>query len=195
MKIFRYITIGISACITWIIIIKPSITFFKSRLNYHSPQLILVIGGDIDREIAGLKVAKAINLPVLISSSRNPEYSNWLRENEDVKSDLLRIDYSSNDTLSNFTSIIDKLHLEGVKHLLYIISEDNRNQSRVASQIIAGSKGIMLTTLAIPCGSYCQKEDKRKGNIDILRSVAWVITGKDLKYLFPKISNGKFINN
>ena len=53
----------------------------------------MVLGGDIDREIAGVRIAKQLNLPLLISGGSNPQYSNWLIEKEAYPPYLLRRDY------------------------------------------------------------------------------------------------------
>lgn len=42
------------------------------------PQLILVLGGDVDRERLAARLASADGLPVLVSSGSNPEYARWL---------------------------------------------------------------------------------------------------------------------
>ena len=43
--------------------------------------------------------------------------------------------------------------------------------------------------LSIPCTSFCsvkeQKESVKKKYIDFLRSIIWVVTGKDIKPLVP----------
>jgi hypothetical protein len=41
-------------------------------------QLILVLGGDADRERVAAHLARADGLPVVVSGGTNPEYATWL---------------------------------------------------------------------------------------------------------------------
>ncbi|KGG11525.1 MULTISPECIES: YdcF family protein [Prochlorococcus] len=166
---------------------KPLVPFLKSRLSNNSPQLILVLGGEVDREIIGIKFAKELKMPLLISGGSNPEYSDWLIQKEGISTALVKRDYRAKDTLTNFTSIVDDLADENINHILLITSEYHINRAKIVGEIITGSRGIRLTSLSIPCTAFCQHESQRKKNIDIIRAIAWVATGKDFKELMPKI--------
>ena len=158
-------------------------------LNNKLPELVFVLGGDIDREIAGMEIAKQLDLPLLISGGSNPEYSNWLIENKGMSSYLIRKDYRAVDTFTNFTSLIDELKEEDVTHLLLITSDYHINRAKPVGEIIAGSRGIKITSVSIPCTSKCIRESNNKRNIDIIRSIAWVITGNDLKEIVFRVWN------
>ncbi len=174
---------------------KPLLYFLKSSFNNQSPQLILVLGGDIDREISGIKIAKELNLPLVISGGSNPEYSNWLIKKEQIPSHLVKRDYRAEDTLSNFTYIVDELSEENINHIILITSDYHLNRAKIVGEIIAGSRGIRVTSLSIPCPSSCKTEGKRKKNIDILRALTWVATGKDLKRIVAKVNNYRLLGN
>jgi len=104
-----------------------------------------------------------------------------------MSSYLIRKDYRAIDTLTNFTSLIDELYQENVSHILLVTSDYHIERARAIGHIIAGSRGIKITSLSIPCSSKCIEESNNKKNIDVLRSIAWILTGKDLKQIVFKI--------
>ena len=59
MKAFRNIFI---ASISLIIIFRTCLPFFKVIISKELPELVFVLGGDIDREIAGMEIAKTLNI-------------------------------------------------------------------------------------------------------------------------------------
>ena len=172
--------------------------FLKSQFNNQQPQVILVLGGDIDREVAGIKIAKELNIPLIISGGSNSQFSDWLIKEGGISKDLVKRDYRAKDTLTNFTSIIDDLKEEKITHILLITSKYHIERAKVIGEIIASSRGIRLTSLSIPCKSFCsvkeQKESAPKKNIDFLRSIIWVVTGKDIKPLVPSFLKYHFEN-
>ena len=89
MKVLKKIAI---ASILFIILIRAFVPYFKVIINHNLPQLIFVLGGDIDREIAGMEIAKKMNLPLLISGGSNPEYSDWLIKSKGMSSYLISKD-------------------------------------------------------------------------------------------------------
>ena len=191
MRKIHYLYITAALSLAWIAVFRPLYPFLIARVNNKSPQLIMVLGGDVDREIAGIKIAKQLNLPILISGGSNPQYSNWLIEQEDLPPSLLRRDYRAKDTLTNFTSIVDELSQEKVNHILLVTSSYHINRAKVVGEIITSSRGIRLTSLSVPCHSYCQQENKRKKRFDYLRALAWVTIGKDLKDMVPQSIKNK----
>ncbi len=190
MKARNYLYFVATTSIISVILIIPLYPFLKAILNHQSPQLILVLGGDINREIAGIKIAKQLNLPILISGGSNLEYSNWLIKKENIPSSLVKRDYRAKDTLTNFTYIVDELWQEEVNHILLITSDYHLNRAKIIGEIISGSRGIRVTSLSVPCSSFCKEEGNRKRHIDLLRAIAWVTTGKDLKQILPKAISG-----
>ena len=146
------------------------------------PQMILVLGGDADREAVAAKLAYRDRLPVVVSGGTNPEYAQWLfQEREGVPSDQVRLDYRASDTLSNFTTLVDDLRKARIRHALLITSSDHMDRALLVGRIVAGSRGIHLTPLPVPCGDFCVQE--RNGKIwgDGARAVLWVVTGRDIR--------------
>ena len=181
----------ILASILCLIVLRKSIPFIKAITSNKLPELVFVLGGDIDREIAGMEIAKQLNLPLLISSGSNPEYSDWLIKDKGMSSYLIRKDYRAEDTLTNFTSLIDEFNEENISHLLLVTSDYHIERAKAIGYIIAGSRGIKITSLSIPCSLECIQESNNKKNVDIIRSIAWVITGRDLKQIALKLWDPK----
>ena len=144
MNKFRKIALS---CILLIFFFRTCTPFLKVITNNKSPELIFVLGGDIDREIAGMEIAKQLNLPLLISSGSNPEYSDWLIKDKGMSSYLIRKDYRAVDTLTNFTTLIDELYQENISHLLLI------NLSFISAHSLSG-KYIRPHILLIKLDSY-----------------------------------------
>ncbi len=176
-------------CFSTYIVSRHVLPLLRSQFTNDLPKVILVLGGDIEREIAGIRISKELNLPVIISGGSNAQFSDWLIRGEGISKDLVKRDYRAKDTLTNFTSIIDDLSQEGVSHILLITSNYHIDRAKLIGEIITSSRGIRLTSLSIQCKSLCkekaQKETKRKKNIDFLRSIIWVTTGRDIKSLVP----------
>jgi uncharacterized SAM-binding protein YcdF (DUF218 family) len=145
------------------------------------PQLILVLGGDVDRERAAGELARREGLPVLVSGGSNPEYAHWQFDRQGLDAARVQLDYRATDTLSNFTSVVDELRRSRVRHVLLVTSSDHMNRALLVGRVVAGSRGIALTPVAVPCGDRCMPEGRRKVWGDGARAVLWVVTGRDLR--------------
>ena len=145
------------------------------------PQMILVLGGDVERERMAGELARRDGLPVLVSGGSNPEYAHWLFGRQGLESGRVQLDYRATDTLTNFTSIVDELKRAKVRHVLLVTSSDHMQRAMLVGRLVAGSRGIGLTPVAVPCGERCQPEGWRKIWGDGARAALWVRTGRDLK--------------
>ncbi len=167
----------------WILGTGPLKPYWTAVIDQSPPQLILVLGGDVDREHAGIGLANALSLPLVVSGGSNPEHAEWLIKKAGIPPDLVKLDYRAQDTLGNFTSAVDDLSLRGIHHVLLVTSEDHLARAMSVGQVVAGSRGIRLTGISVPCSAECVEEGKRKLFFDSIRAMVWVITGKDLKVL------------
>ncbi|MFM7640157.1 MAG: YdcF family protein [Cyanobium sp.] len=146
------------------------------------PQMILVLGGDVAREQVAAHLARADGLPVVVSGGTNPEYATWLfREREGLPAHQVKLDYRARDTLTNFTSLVDDLRRARIRHVLLVTSTDHMERALLVGRIVAGSRGITLTPVAVPCGHGCVSETKEKIWGDGLRAAVWVVSGRDLR--------------
>jgi len=145
------------------------------------PQLILVLGGDVDRERVAAELAQRDGLPVLVSGGSNPEYAHWLFDHQGLDAGRVQLDYRATDTLSNFTSVVDELKRAKVRHVLLVTSSDHMQRALLVGWFVAGSRGIGLTPVEVPCGGRCKPEHWRKVWGDGARAALWVVTGRDLR--------------
>ena len=176
----RWIWIG-AAGVLGVLCAKPLMPYRQALLTNQPPERILVLGGDVDRERAGLLLAKRLGLPMVVSGGSNPEYAHWLMEKEGLREGQVALDYRAADTLENFTSLVDDLRREGVQHVLLVTSEDHLPRALTVGSVVAGSRGIRLTGVPVACRSACPQEAAGKQWGDGLRALAWVLTGRDLK--------------
>ena len=145
------------------------------------PQMILVLGGDVERERVAAELAERDGLPVLVSGGSNPEYAHWLFGRRGLDQGRVQLDYRATDTLTNFTSIVDELRRAKVRHVLLVTSSDHMPRAMLVGRLVAGSRGIGLTPVEVPCGERCTPEGWRKVWGDGARAALWVLTGRDLR--------------
>lgn len=174
-------TLLIFAALIWAAAIGPLKPFRQALTTAQPPQRILVLGGDLDRERVGMRLAQQLELPLVVSGGSNPEYAQWLLRDAGMDQSRVVLDYRANDTFSNFTSLVDDLKSEGVRHLLLVTSEDHLPRAMTVGLVVAGSRGIRLTGVPVSCQPSCRKEELGKLLGDGIRALTWVITGQDLK--------------
>ena len=145
------------------------------------PQMILVLGGDVERERVAADLARRDGLPVLVSGGSNPEYAHWLFGRQGLDAGRVQLDYRATDTLSNFTSVVDELKRAQVRHLLLVTSSDHMDRALLVGRVVAGSRGISLTPVPVPCGQRCLPEGRSKVWGDGARAALWVLTGRDVR--------------
>ncbi len=186
MRGTKYGALGAIVLSIWIFTYGPLRNYRKAFLVKNPAQLIFVLGGDIDREHVGTKLAYELDLPILISGGSNPEYANWILKKAGIPYNKARLDYRAKDTLENFTSLIDELSEQNLNHILLITSEDHLRRAMLIGNIIAGSRGIHLSSIGISCEPRCKKETIKKQIFDLARAIIWVCSGEDLKKLHRK---------
>ena len=132
-------TLLIFAALIWAAAIGPLKPFRQALTTAQPPQRILVLGGDLDRERVGMRLAQQLELPLVVSGGSNPEYAQWLLKDAGMDQSRVVLDYRANDTFSNFTSLVDDLKSEGVRHLLLVTSEDHLPRAMTVGRVVAGS--------------------------------------------------------
>ena len=141
----------------WLLADGPLAPYRRALLDRSAPDLVFVLGGDVDRERMGARLAKQLELPLVVSGGSNVEYATWLLETEDLQPDQVTLDYRARDTLGNFTSLIDELASREVRHVLLVTSEDHLARSMAVGQVVAGSRGIHLTGVPVACAPACRE--------------------------------------
>jgi len=148
-----------------------------------APQMILVLGGDVAREQAAAELARQRGLPVVVSGGSNPEYAHWLfSQREGLPREQVLLDYRAQDTVSNFTSLVDELRRARIRHAFLVTSSDHMQRALLVGRLVAGSRGIQLTPVPVSCRDRCIQEPAGKLWRDGLRSGLWVLTGFDLRW-------------
>ena len=102
---------------------------------------------------------------VLITGGSNPEYAQWVFEGQGVDAQKLQLDYAARDTLSNFTTLVDRLRRRGIRHVLLVTSSDHMDRALLVGRVVAGSRGIHLTPVPVPCGDDCRPERRSKHDL------------------------------
>ena len=144
--------------------------------SVEPPQALLVLGGAIEREAFAAEFARQHpNINIWVSSGTNPEYAEWLFSEAGISHSRLHLDYDAVDTVTNFTTIVDKLQSQGITSVYLITSDDHMRRARVIGEIVFGSRGISLKPLPVPSGR--SPEPIEKAIRDGVRAILWLTTG------------------
>ena len=132
--------------IVWFLVgflISFSIGYQQLAGSIEAPQALLVLGGAIEREVFAAEFARQHpNLQIWVSSGTNPEYAEWLFSDAGISQTRLHLDYDAVDTVTNFTTMVDKLKSQGITSIYLITSDDHMRRARVIGEIVLGSRGI-----------------------------------------------------
>jgi uncharacterized SAM-binding protein YcdF (DUF218 family) len=144
--------------------------------TWIKPQAIFVLGGEEEREIFGAKFAHTHpHLPVWISSGAPPNYAKKVFKKAGVSADNLHLDYRAIDTVTNFTTLVDRFKSQGISSVYLVTSDDHLPRARVIGEIVFGSKGIKVKPITFE--SNREAEPIQKTVRDGFRSILWLITG------------------
>jgi uncharacterized SAM-binding protein YcdF (DUF218 family) len=146
----------------------------ESFLN--KPQAVLVLGGSPDREkYAAAFAQEHPDLPIWVSSGSPQEYAEWVFTEAGISRDRLHLDYQAEDTVTNFTTLVEQFRAKGITSLYVITSDYHMARASVIGEIVLGSRGIDFKTVAVP--SQRSPEPLNKVLRDGARAVLWVTTG------------------
>nr|WP_225901146.1 YdcF family protein [[Leptolyngbya] sp. PCC 7376] len=154
-----------------------SIVYYKVKQILLKPEAIFVLGGHEEREKFAAQLAQ--NNPALevwVSSGSPPDYAKQIFEHYDVSGDRLHLDYKAQDTVTNFTSIVNDFKQQNIDSVYLITSENHMHRAQVIAQIVFGSQGIVVKPMPVP--SQNPPESRIKCFRDGLRSIWWVFTGE-----------------
>jgi uncharacterized SAM-binding protein YcdF (DUF218 family) len=101
-------------------------------------------------------------------------YNRRIFQHFGVPNQQLRFDGKATDTVTNFTSMVDKFADRKLQHIYLITSDYHISRARAIATIVLGSRGIVITPLAVPSSG-----DKSESVIRVLRdcgrSVLWIV--------------------
>jgi uncharacterized SAM-binding protein YcdF (DUF218 family) len=151
---------------------------YKNIESYFvQPEAIFVLGGEEERELFAAKFAKQHpDLPIWVSSGSPQGYAQRVFAKAGIDRNLVHLDYQAVDTVTNFTSLVDRLQAQGIDSVYLITSDDHMRRARVIGEIVFGSRGIVLKP--VPFSSGREPEPIEKAIRDGARAVLWVTTGR-----------------
>lgn len=144
---------------------------------FASPDAIFVLGGAEERERYAAKLATSHpNLPIWVSSGSPRWYADQIFQKEGVPRDRVYLDYQAQDTVTNFTTLVDELQAKGIDSVYLVTSENHMLRARVVGEIVFGSRGIVLKPVRVP--TEHPPESWQKSLRDGCRAVLWLATGE-----------------
>jgi len=144
--------------------------------TWIQPQAIFVLGGEEEREIFAAKFARThANLPVWISSGSPPGYAKRVFKKAGVSAGNLHLDYQAIDTVTNFTTVVDRFESKGITSVYLVTSDDHIQRARTIGEIVFGSRGIKVKPVTFVSGRPL--EPIQKNVRDGFRSLLWLTTG------------------
>ncbi len=163
----------------WSLVVLPLVVWFgvrAVRIHFEQPDAILVLGGSPEREKFTADFAKEHpHLPIWISSGTPRDYAEWVFSETGVSLERLNLDYEATDTVTNFTSLADRLKEKGITSVYLVTSDYHMRRARVIGEIVLGSRGIHMKPVTVPSGQA--EEPLSKAVRDGGRALLWVMTG------------------
>lgn len=159
----------------------------------YEPTCILVCGGDEEREVEAIKLMQQHiskhnmqRLDLLVSSGcygLDDKVYEPLRAARPLP--VVILDHTAVDTVTNFTSCLRHLRAHRHHHVLLLTSAYHMPRAHSCSKVILEyGSGIAVTTYA--CAPTVQQHDAESTSRrwrDVLRSVVWLLTGMDGRWL------------
>jgi len=150
---------------------------YKQIESYFAqPEAILVLGGAEERELFAAKFAREHpKLPIWVSSGSPEGYAKRVFAKAGIDKSRVHLDYQAVDTVTNFTTLVDRLQAQGIESVYLITSAYHMRRARVVGEIVFGSRGIVVKPIRIP--SRRSPEPIEKSLRDGARAILWVTTG------------------
>jgi uncharacterized SAM-binding protein YcdF (DUF218 family) len=149
------------------------------KIQFLEPQAILVLGGStkkLEREKFTASFARQHpNIPIWISGGSPPQVTRLVFAKSGVNTKRLHLDYEANNTVENFTTVVDNLKSLGIKSVYLITSDYHMPRAKVIGEIVLGSRGIDFKPVPVP--SEHSPEPIEKSIRDGARALLWVATG------------------
>ena len=154
--------------------------YLRYQRAFLNPSVALVLGGAPERErFAAQFASQHPDVEIWVSSGSNPEYAQWVFEEAQVPSAQWHLDYQAVDTVTNFTTLIDRLKKRQVDRVYLMTSDYHMRRASVIAQIVLGSQGIGFKPVAIPSEVLPDRPESLTREMrDGARSLLWVVTGK-----------------
>ncbi|MEO1428972.1 MAG: YdcF family protein [Cyanobacteria bacterium J06632_19] len=167
-----------------IIPIRLEIASYKAP----QPQAILTLGGGSDREQFTAKFAQSHPaLDIWVSTGIPPKQAKDIFVDAGINLERVNLDYHASDTVTNFTTLVEKFKNLGIYHIYLITSEFHMRRAKAIATFVLGSKEITFTPVTIP--SIRPRESTLRVIRDAGRSIIWVFTGRTGASFNPHLKN------
>ncbi|MBV5259947.1 YdcF family protein [Synechococcus moorigangaii CMS01] len=167
----RWLAFGLVAAL------GAAIAYHQIQVALRQPKAIFVLGGHEEREQFAAQFAQRHpDLKVWVSSGSPPEYARQIFAKYQIGGDRLQLDYQAEDTVTNFTSLVDDLKQEEIDSVYLITSENHMNRAKLVAHIVFGTHDITVKPIPVP--SENPPETTMKSIRDGIRSILWVVTGE-----------------
>jgi uncharacterized SAM-binding protein YcdF (DUF218 family) len=154
------------------------VAYKQVRMIVAEPRAALVLGGLEARESYAAQLAHDHpELEVWVSSGSPESYVQRVFASAGVERDRLHLNYDAEDTVTNFTTLVDELDAAGIESIYLITSANHMNRARIIGEVVLGSRGIVIKPLPIEEGGIAQ-ESWAKSIMDGGRAVLWLFTGR-----------------
>ena len=179
--VFSAIALGtVSVTLTLFVKFRLIITAYQTS----KPQAILVLGGAHEREPAAAQLAaQNPQLNIWVSSGLLPPQANEIFLTQNVSLTRVKLDYRATDTVTNFTTLVNKLQANDIRHIYLVTSDFHMQRSKAIAFWVLGSRGIAYTPVTVP--SNQAPEPYHKIWRDVGRSLLWIVTGRTGSSLDP----------
>lgn len=162
----------------WLLVaaISFGVGFRQVQSHVVQPEAIFVLGGHESRERFAAQLASRYpELPIWISSGSPEAYVRKIFAKAGIEGDRLHLDYRATDTVTNFTTLVDRLEAQGISSVYLVTSDNHMRRARLVGEIVFGSQGIDLKP--VPVSSQAPVESPVKSLRDGARALLWVATG------------------
>ncbi|KPQ36456.1 MAG: hypothetical protein HLUCCA11_06225 [Phormidesmis priestleyi Ana] len=156
------------------------VLYLRSQQPFLDPPVALVLGGAPEREQFAAQFAKAHpHVRIWVSSGSNPEYARWVFDEAQVPNEQWALNYEAVDTVTNFTTLINKLEDRQINQVYLITSDYHMQRASTIALIVLGSRGINFKPIEIPTEQVPEHPESLAREVrDGVRSLLWVVTGK-----------------
>ncbi len=144
--------------------------------TWIEPQAVFVLGGEVGREKFAAQFAQTHpQMPIWISGGAPEGYTKRVFTKAGVSTENLHLDYQASDTVTNFTTLVDRFESEGISSVYLVTSDDHILRARAIGEIVFGSRGIKIKPITFSSGRSA--EPRRKTVRDTIRALVWLGTG------------------
>jgi len=150
------------------------------------PEAILMLGGNHDREpfTAQFAAEQEYPLEIWVSSGVGRKQASQAFQAAGIPEERVHLDYQAVDTVTNFSTLVDDLKSDNIRHVYLITSDFHMPRSKAIATIILGSQGITFTPIEVP--SSDDGESPLSIARDVSRSILWTLTGRTAATLNPQ---------